>query len=249
MEKIRRIDRYESIDVQDRISEIQRSTFDHFIPLFIKQALRSSGEVFISEDCGELKGLYVFDPVEQSGTCFTGSTKTAKNFYSMGLGSDFFSEILFREGAKIEKINYLNMSSYKPHLSIKNEIKILGISRETDIIKFLRRAYSKVNEDWVKAALEMGEKCFACEVDNRIVGMGWISSFLKVARLHSLYVEPGYRHISIGKDLLISRLYYAVQWGMNAVTSEIPEQSIYSQKIATDQGFKIEGILYNYRRS
>jgi GNAT superfamily N-acetyltransferase len=249
MEKIRRLKSSESINDIIKISEFSKSTFDHFIPLFVRQALASSGEVFVSEEGGSLRGLYIYDPLEETGTCFTNSTSTAKNFYSLGLGAEFFSEIKFKEGAKIEKINYLNISSYESSLSIRNHIEILDFSRLSDIKRFLKKAYHKVNEKWVATAMETGEKCFCCEVDNHIIGMGWISPFMNVARLHSLYVEPEYRHISIGKDLLISRLYYAAHSGINKVISEIPEQSIYSQRIATEQGFRIDGILYSYQRT
>jgi GNAT superfamily N-acetyltransferase len=249
MEKIRRLESSESINDIIKISEINNSTFDHFIPLFVRQALASSGEVFVSEEGGSLRGLYIYDPIEETGTCFTNSTSTAKNFYSLGLGAEFFSEIKFKEGAKIEKINYLNISSYENSLSIKNPVEILNSSKIYDIIKFLKKAYHKVNEKWVAVAMETGEKCFCCKVDNHIVGMGWISPFMNLARLHSLYVEPEYRHISIGKDLLISRLYYAAHSGINKVISEIPEQSIYSQRIATGQGFRNDGFIYNYLRT
>jgi GNAT superfamily N-acetyltransferase len=249
MEKIRRLKSSESINDIIKISEFSKSTFDHFIPLFVRQALASSGEVFVSEEGGSLRGLYIYDPIEETGTCFTNSTSTAKNFYSLGLGAEFFSEIKFKEGAKIEKINYLNISCYESSLSIRNHIEILDFSRLSDIKRFLKKAYHKVNEKWVATAMETGEKCFCCEVDNHIIGMGWISPFMNVARLHSLYVEPEYRHISIGKDLLISRLYYAAHSGINKVISEIPEQSIYSQRIATEQGFRIDGILYSYQRT
>ena len=249
MEKIRRLESSESINDILKNSEINISAFDHFIPLFVRQALASSGVVFVSEEGGSLRGLYIYDPREETGTCFTNSISTAKNFYSLGLGSEFFSEIKFKEGAKIENINYLNISCYESSLNIRNKIEILDFSKLSDIIKFLKKAYHKVNEKWVATAMETGEKCFCCEVDNHIVGMGWISPFMNVARLHSLYVEPGYRHISIGKDLLISRLYYAAHSGTNEVISEIPEQSVYSQRIATDQGFRIDGVLYNYQRT
>ncbi|EQB69885.1 MAG: N-acetyltransferase [Cuniculiplasma sp. C_DKE] len=249
MEKIRRLKSSESINDIIKISEFSKSTFDHFIPLFVRQALASSGEVFVSEEGGSLRGLYIYDPLEETGTCFTNSISTVKNFYSLGLGAEFFSEIKFKEGAKIEKINYLNISCYESSLSIRNHIEILDFSRLSDIKRFLKKAYHKVNEKWVATAMETGEKCFCCEVDNHIIGMGWISPFMNVARLHSLYVEPEYRHISIGKDLLISRLYYAAHSGINKVISEIPEQSIYSQRIATEQGFRIDGILYSYQRT
>lgn len=249
MEKIRRLKSSESINDIIKISEFSKSTFDHFIPLFVRQALASSGEVFVSEEGGSLRGLYIYDPLEETGTCFTNSISTVKNFYSLGLGAEFFSEIKFKEGAKIEKINYLNISGYESSLNIRNHIEILDFSRLSDIKRFLKKAYHKVNEKWVATAMETGEKCFCCEVDNHIIGMGWISPFMNVARLHSLYVEPEYRHISIGKDLLISRLYYAAHSGINKVISEIPEQSIYSQRIATEQGFRIDGILYSYQRT
>ncbi len=249
MEKIRRLKSSESINDIIKISEFSKSTFDHFTPLFVRQALASSGEVFVSEEGGSLRGLYIYDPLEETGTCFTNSISTVKNFYSLGLGAEFFSEIKFKEGAKIEKINYLNISGYESSLNIRNHIEILDFSRLSDIKRFLKKAYHKVNEKWVATAMETGEKCFCCEVDNHIIGMGWISPFMNVARLHSLYVEPEYRHISIGKDLLISRLYYAAHSGINKVISEIPEQSIYSQRIATEQGFRIDGILYSYQRT
>ena len=249
MEKIRRLKSSESINDIIKISEVGKPTFDHFIPLFVRQALASSGEVFVSKEGGSLRGLYIYDPIEETGTCFTDSISAAKNFYSLGLGSEFFSKIKFKEDAKIEKINYLNISCYESSLSIRNHIEILDFSRLSDIKRFLKKAYHKVNEKWVATAMETGEKCFCCEVDNHIIGMGWISPFMNVARLHSLYVEPEYRHISIGKDLLISRLYYAAHSGINKVISEIPEQSIYSQRIATEQGFRIDGLLYNYQRT
>jgi len=136
MEKIRRLKSSESINDIIKISEFSKSTFDHFIPLFVRQALASSGEVFVSEEGGSLRGLYIYDPLEETGTCFTNSISTVKNFYSLGLGAEFFSEIKFKEGAKIEKINYLNISCYESSLSIRNHIEILDFSRLSDIKRF-----------------------------------------------------------------------------------------------------------------
>ena len=47
----------ESINDIIKISEFSKSTFDHFIPLFVRQALASSGEVFVSKEGGSLSLL------------------------------------------------------------------------------------------------------------------------------------------------------------------------------------------------
>ena len=69
------------------------TAFDHFLPLFLKEAFACSGEVYISAaEAGGIDGIYIYDPVELTGTCFTGSNEVARDFYSMNLGLEFFSK-------------------------------------------------------------------------------------------------------------------------------------------------------------
>ena len=231
------------------VGTFRMTAFDHFLPLFLEQAFAGSGEVYISAaEAGDIDGIYIYDPVELAGTCFTGSDEIARGFYSMNLGLEFFSERNFGKYSEIENINAMEFSSKTIELRITNTTQILDNHNLTEILGFMKKAYPKVNEDWVSSALRMGEKCFVCKFENKIAGMGWISIYSGYGRLHSLYVDPAYRRMSVGKDLVQSRMYFASMNGVRKLISEIPEGSLYSQKIASGSGFKLEGAIYNYKR-
>lgn len=249
MGKILKFDNSSTIFNRTSFSKIKTSLFDYFLPLFIKHAIDASGEIYaIKDNNDEFSGIYIYDPIENSGTSFAKDSNTAEEFFLMNLGQIFYSNRRFGDYSGIERINYLKMSELNVKFNFRNRVQIMGISRLDELSNFLEMAYGRINRAWVAAALKYGDKCFVCEMDNKIVGMGWITQYFRRGRLHSLYVDPGYRNISIGMDIALARVYYASQIGLESVISEIPENSVYSQIMANRIGFAQEGMLYMYKR-
>lgn len=93
MNRIIKIDDQSLLKNSTFAGTLRMTAFDHFLPLFLKEAFACSGEVYISAaEAGGIDGIYIYDPVELTGTCFTGSNEVARDFYSMNLGLEFFSK-------------------------------------------------------------------------------------------------------------------------------------------------------------
>ena len=68
--------------------------FDPFLKHFMRETLRSGGEVVIAEDGPRVRGVFLHDPVENVASIFTRSPALANAFYRLREKAAVYSEIL-----------------------------------------------------------------------------------------------------------------------------------------------------------
>lgn len=244
--QILRVESVSEIDKAAIDKYFNSSLFGKFLSLFLEEGTES-GEVYVAWENNKQEGIFVYDPVENAGTCFTFRKDIAKEFMLLKKSMDFYTEIDLNLKGLTEEVHRLKLDSGSRNINIRNEIEIFHGDQIEEVLNFMKGAYGKVSERWIKGSLNHGEKCFLCRKDGKICGMGWLGRVSIYGRLHSLYVSDNYRQMGIGSDLLAARILWAERTGIKELISEIPLESSFSKKIAEKNGFEVVGKIYHYK--
>jgi len=222
------------------------SFFDPFLRHEAKEALEAGGEVFTSINLqGEKNGLFIYDDYEETGTIFTRSREVFDKFYPLKPSSYIFSEVEAKELPKevwniwqLEVDRTPSEHRFRHHVSIESDVR--------EIEDFMVRTQPETNRRWIPVALKNGDKCFVDRINDRIVGMAWMTIVGGMARSHGLYVEPQFRRMGIMKDNLQARLMYLKTRRVHTLINEIAESNVASSSHAAKAGEKIVGRIYLY---
>lgn len=222
------------------------SFYDPILGSEVMEALDAGGEAYISQGPkGDKNGLFIYDSWEATGTIFTKSREAFDSFFALKPDSYIFSEMDVPELPKeVWNIWQLDVDKVLPghrfrhHVSIDTDVK--------EIEGFMAATQPETNPRWISVALRHGDKCFVTKIDNRVVGMAWMSIFGGIARSHGLYVEPRFRRMGIMKDNLQARLLYLKSRRVHTLINEIAESNVASSKHAEKAGEKIVGKIYLY---
>lgn len=222
------------------------SFFDPLIRHETEEALEAGGEAYVSEGlAGEKNGLFIYDGWEATGTIFTRSKEAFDLFFALKPSSYIFSELdvpdLERENWNIWQLEVGGTPPshrFRHHVSMATDVK--------EIEGFMAATQPETNPRWIAVALRHGDKCFVTRVENRVVGMAWMTVAGTVARSHGLYVEPRFRRMGIMKDNFEARLIYLRSRGVRTLVNEIAEENVASSKHAESIGEKVVGRLYLY---
>lgn len=239
----------------ERISEIDRvlinqyansSSFSKFLNLFLEEGMEA-GYVYVAMENSKQEGIFIYDSVENAGTCFTFRKDVAIKFMNLKKNMEFYTEIDLNLNGLTEEVYRLNLTNSSRDINILNEIEIFQGQQIEELLNFMKQAYGKVSEGWIKSALNNGEKCFLCRKDDLICGMGWLGRVSQYGRLHSLYVSDNYRQRGIGSDLLSARILWSMSTGIKEIISEIPLESPFSKQIEKKNGFERVGKINHYK--
>jgi Acetyltransferase (GNAT) family. len=227
----------------ERVSEIDKLLIDHhansssfgkFLNLFLLEGMEA-GDVYVALENGKQEGIFIYDSAENAGTCFTFRKDVAIKFMNLKKNMEFYTEIDLNLKGLTEEIYSLKLTHSSPNMNILNQIEIFRGRRIEELLNFMKQAYGKVSERWIKSALNNGEKCFLCRKDNVICGMGWLGSMSQYGRFHSLYVSDNYRQRGIASDLLSARILWSMNRGIKEIISEIPLESPFSKQIEKEK--------------
>jgi L-amino acid N-acyltransferase YncA len=234
--------------VDEQLSGLPKglSFFDPILRHEAREELEAGGEAYISESPEEGRnGLFIYDAWEATGTIFTKSREAFDRFFALKPSSYIFSELDVPELSKeIWNIWQLDVDRvpadhrFRHHVSMDTDAK--------EIERFMAATQPGTNPRWISVALRHGDKCFVTKIDNRIVGMAWVTIVGDVARSHSIYVEPQFRRMGIMKDNLQARLIYLKSRRVRTLVNEIAESNIASSKHVEKAGEKIVGKIYLY---
>lgn len=222
------------------------SVFSNFLQLFLQEALYG-GEIQMAMHDGTVDGLFVYDPIENAGTCFSHNRDVILKFLKSYRNMEFYTQYNLKRKCLIERVFQLKITYGITIPCLKNRIEIFRGELTSELVSFMTNAYGKINKSWVRSALDAGEKCFLCRKEGSICGMGWIGRSGNSGRLHSLYVLDYYRNEGIGTDLMNARVMWAKMVGIETIISEVPDESKFSRKIEEKMGFSQVEILYHYR--
>jgi GNAT superfamily N-acetyltransferase len=241
-----RISKVEAVDGQ--LDDLPKglSFFDPILRHEAKEALEAGGEVLVSQDSkGGKNGLFIYDNYEATGTIFTKSREAFDRFYDLKPSSFIFSELEVAEHpGEVWNIWQLDVDKapldhrFKHHVSMDYDVG--------EIERFMAFAQPESNKRWIGVALKNGDKCFVVKIENRIVGIAWMTIVGSVARSHGLYVEPQFRRKGIMTDNLHARLIYLKSKHVHTLINEIAESNVESSGHAARAGEKIVGKIFLY---
>lgn len=234
--------------VDEQLSGLPRglSFFDPILRHEVTEELEAGGEAYVSESPeGERNGLFIYDSWEATGTIFTRSREVFDRFFALKPSSYIFSELdvpeLPRENWNVWELDVDRVPldhRFRHHVGIDTDVK--------EIEQYMEATQPGTNPRWISVALRHGDKCFVNRIDNRIVGMAWMSIVGNIARSHSIYVEPRFRRLGIMRDNLQARLIYLKSRRVHTLINEIAESNVASSKHVEKAGEKIVGKIYLY---
>jgi len=234
--------------VHEQLDSLPRglSFFDPFLRHEIKEEIEAGGEVYLSRDpIGVTNGLFIYDPIEATGTVFTKSREVFDYFCRLKPYSYIFSELkvddLPSEDWNIWRLDIDKAPlghRFKHEVSIENDVK--------EIEHFVAMAQPETNMRWIGVAIRNGDKCFVVKIAGRIVGIAWMTVVGDMARSHSIYVEPQFRRMGLMKDCLQARIIYLKSRRVHTLVNEIAESNTASSSHAAKAGEKVVGKMYLY---
>jgi ribosomal protein S18 acetylase RimI-like enzyme len=219
------------------------SFFDPYLKHYAREVLGVGGKIQIATSNERILGLFLYDEYEKTGSIYTGSKKIFDYFRKLEPSSFLFAEIDKSQIAReVFDIYTLNLEDALTH-SFKYEVSTPKLN---EIERFMRLTHPGVNPLWSRVALNNGNICFIVKLDGKCVGCAWVSLVNGIGRLHTLYVNPQYRRIGIGEDLLYARLLWLKLKGARIAFSEIAENNIASVTVARKASMLSCGRVYMY---
>jgi ribosomal protein S18 acetylase RimI-like enzyme len=219
------------------------SFFDPYLEYHAREVLSVGGDVQIAKSSERIVGLFLYDSYEKTGSIYTRFREVFDRFQGLKPSNFLFSEIdngnIARE---VFDIYVLNLEAPVSH-AFKYELSQPKIE---EIERFMLYTHPNMNPSWPRVALNNGDRCFVVKLDGKCVGCAWVSSVNGVGRLHTLYVNPQYRRIGIGEDLLYARLLWLKLKENRLAFSEISENNIASSAVARKANMLPCGHVYMY---
>jgi len=222
------------------------SIFDPLLQHEVKEELESGGEVYVSRDAqGNTNGLFIYDECEATGTIFTKSNEVFDTFYKLKSSSYIFSELEVVEIPN-EVWNIWQLDVEKAQLGHRFKYQVSMDHNVPEIENFMADTSPETNMKWISVALRNGDKCFVVKMQNRIIGIAWLSIAGDVARSHSIYVEPRFRRMGIMSDIFEARLIYLKSRRVRTLINEVADSNVESSSHVAKVGEKIVGKLFLY---
>lgn len=222
--------------------------FNPFLPHFVRAAFRGTGEVWVARAGTTIDGLLLYNGTERLGSIFTRRPEVAQVLFGQTDPVALFSE--FPLSSRTETYHVFRTAP-GPDLSTHRFTHPVRLARAEDqvpVLELLHEMYGRIDPSGFPVVPTAEEKCLLVEIAGEIVGVGWVTVVQGHGRLHSLSVRPHYRRVGIGRDLWYARMLWAARAGARAVVSEVADQNVASQAIATAGGMEKVGQLFlSYR--
>jgi len=231
----------------DFVLPVDFSFFEPYLHYHIKEILEIGGEVYISRTSeGNISGIFIYDDIEKGGTIYTRSRELFDYFYSLKQFNFLFSELKTELENEIYDIYTIDIEHLALAHRFSYEISTMNMGNVGEIEQFMSSTHPGINKKWVKVALRNGDRCYIVRLGNEIAGLGWVSLVNGIGRLHSLYVEPQYRRIGIGEDILNARLLWLKSNHARSAFTEISRNNIPSSNNVMKAHFKMSGQVFQY---
>lgn len=223
------------------------SFFGSYLRYHAKETLQSGGEAFVSKTPkGVVSGLFLYDETEKAGTIYTKSREVFDYFYGLKPFNYLFAEMKTEHESEVYDVYTVDLRNLSIIHKFRHGISAAEERQADEIEKFMVSTHPGINRSWVKIALRNGEKCFTVRLGEEIAGVGWVSVVNRTGRLHSLFVEPRFRRLGIGEDILHARLLWLKSKHAISAFSEIARDNIASSKIATKEQMRVSGQTFLY---
>jgi GNAT superfamily N-acetyltransferase len=222
--------------------------FNPFLHHFVWEALRSHGEVMVSQENANVNGLLVYNLVERIGSVFTRDQRVAESLFGTRESLAMFSDFPLAAKTETYLVYSAALSGDPDTHRFAHPVRMARERDHPSIARMLQQMYGRIDTSWFGGTPRSEEKCFVVDVDGEIAGVGWVSVVGDRSRLHSLSVRPRYRRMGIGTDLWHARVLWARAAGALQVISEISEHNAGSVAIAEQGGMqRIGRLTLSYR--
>lgn len=221
--------------------------FDPFLGQFMRDALRTGGEVEVVEAAGRIGGVYLYSPVEGVASIFTRLGVVARRYVPGRQAGGIYADRRWAPGGETIEVMAIDLTEWRPRGAIRNPIHLATAAELAEVAAVMRELTGTVDQRWFATLPRAEELCFVCEVDGRIAGMSWATVVGAHARGHSFMVHPRYRGLGIGTDLLQARTLWLRQRGVRQIVSEIYAGNAASRTAAERSGMAVVGRMYHYR--
>ena len=166
--------------------------FDPFLKHFMRETLRSGGEVVIAEDGPRVRGVFLHDPVENVASIFTRSPALANAFYRLREKAAVYSEIPLGTARENIDIFAIDLADGDAPYRFSHAVRAVREEDRGRILALMTSIYGQFNAGWLGPVSQPTEKGYVAEADGRPVGAAWVSAVEGHGRLHSLSVLPSY---------------------------------------------------------
>jgi GNAT superfamily N-acetyltransferase len=225
------------------------SFFEPYLRHFIREVLQMGGETYVSRTADDrVSGIFLYDDVEKAGTIYTRSREVFDHFSGLKPLNFVFAELKTESDSEIYDIYTIDLQNRDVVHRFSHEISMGDEGPIEEIERFMVLAHPGMNRGWIRVALENGDRCFAVRLGSEIAGLGWVSLVKGIGRIHSLFVNPQFRRMGIGEDLLYARLLWLKSMQARSAFSEISRHNLSSVSIASKAQMKVCGQVFQYVR-
>lgn len=232
----------------DELSSVEipslSTSFDPFLPLFMADTIRCHGEVQIACAGAEVRGVYLWAPVERAASVFTRMPGVLEHFRALRPTGALFAERPLGPGSHAIHIMGSDLRDWDAQRRVRNPARIADPGDLPRVRAFMQQVSGPLDESWFELLPRPEELCFLCEVEGRIAGVSWASVQGTFARGHSFDVHPRYQRLGIGTDLLIARQRWLRSRGVQQVISEIHDGNAGSEAAAVRAGMARIGQMF-----
>jgi len=222
--------------------------FNPFLPHFVRATLHGGGEVWAARSGSTFDGLLLYNEVERVGSIFTRSPTVAQVLFGLKEHVALFSDFPLAGHTEVYHVFRADRLGDGPAHQFAHPVRLARAGDQPAIVRLMKEMYGRIDPNWLPVVPSAEEKCVVVEVSGEIVGTAWVTVVNGQGRLHSLSVRPHYWRMGIGTDLWHARILWARRAGARQVLSEIADQNVASQAIATAGGMRKVGQLFlSYR--
>jgi RimJ/RimL family protein N-acetyltransferase len=222
--------------------------FNPYLPYFLRETLRSGGEVTVSSAGGAVDGLCLYNPTERVASIFTRSEEIARAMFERRSGISVFSEAALGPIAESYRVYSVELDRWASDHRFTHPVRPARASDLPAVRRLLLDVYGAADERWFATMPSTTERWFLVELDGKLAGTACASLVGRHGRLHSLSVAPTRRRLGIGSDLVFARLVWLRAAGARSVLSEISERNLPSRALAEGAGMRDVGRLFRYER-
>lgn len=221
--------------------------FDPLLPLFAKDAVRTGGTVEVAEVDGIVQGLLLFGSSEGVSSGFTRRRRMAERYLDVPGEGGLYLEEPWRTGGEPIEVFAADLRDWEARERLRNPVRIATRDDLPEIRLLMRGEQGPGVDRWFTTLPRPEETAFICEIGGRVVGVSWLSRMGAYARGHSFVVNPRFRGLGIGTDLLTARMLWLQRTGARQVVSEIYDGNLASRTAAERAGMALVARMYHFR--
>lgn len=218
--------------------------FEPFLPLFVDQVLRRGGEVLARRRAGRTEALLLRVAEEHGGSLFGSDLASIVALAAERSPSSYFVEQ--RAATVVDELDVwaVELGPDRPAPPLRHLVRTAAASDRDAIARLTAAVGGPTEPRWIRPLEESGATCWVAEWDRRIVGLGWAEYAAGRGRVHSGMVDPRYRRLGIGADLLEARLRWLTARGAHRAISEISTSNLGSRRAAERSGMRPVAPMY-----